>query len=58
VHISDVLSQGHPCLAIDDLHADWGVALGLEDIIDQVLWCKIDIAASVRVVLTEHALRI
>ena len=58
MHIRDVFSQRHACSSVNDLNPDRCFALCFEDIIDQVLGCKIDIAPSVRVVLTEHALRV
>lgn len=52
VDVCNVLSQGNPCLPVDDLHSNGSIALGLEDIVDQVLWRKIHIAAPVRIVFT------
>ena len=58
VHISNVLAQRYSSLPVNDLHADGRIALGLQDIIDQVLWGEIDIAAAMGVVLTQHTLRV
>ena len=56
VHISDVLAKRHPSLPVNDLYSDGRIALGFEHIVDQVLGCKVHIAAAVRVVLTQHTL--
>lgn len=58
LHIRDLLADGHASCAVDDFHADGRFALGLEDVVDQVLRRKVDIAAAVWIVLTEHALRV
>lgn len=58
MNISNVLSQRNPCLPINNLHPDWSIAFGLQDIIDEILWSKIYVAAPVRIVLTQDALRI
>ena len=58
MHISYVLAKGHASLPINDLHSDGRIALGLQNIVDQVLGGKVYIAAAVRIVLTEHTLRI
>lgn len=56
MHISDVLAKRHPSLPVNDLYSDGRIALGFEHIVDQVLGCKVHIAAAVRVVLTQHTL--
>ena len=56
MHISYVFAQGYAGLPVNDLHSDGRIALSFENIIDQVLWGKIDVASAMRVVFTEHTL--
>jgi hypothetical protein len=56
VDVCYVFAQRHSCLTINNLHSYWGIAFGLQDIINQILGGKVDVAAPVRVVLTEHTL--
>ncbi len=52
LYIRDVFSQGHPSTPINDLNSDGSLAFCLENVIDKILWGKIDVASSVRVMLT------
>lgn len=52
MNISNVLSQRNPCLSINNLHPDWSIALCLQDIVDEILWSEVYVAAPVRIVLT------
>ncbi len=56
VDIRDVFPDGDARGAVDDLHPDGRLALGLEHVVDQVLGREVDIAPPVRVVLAQHAL--
>lgn len=58
VHARDVVADGDSSGAVDNLYSDGSLALGLQHVADQVLGRKIDVAAPVRVVLTQYALRI
>ncbi len=56
--IGDVFAQRDTCRPVNDLNADGRIALRLENIIHQILWGKVDIAAPVRIVLAQHTLGI
>ena len=50
--IWDFLPERDTCRPVDDLHSDWSITFGLQDVIHKILWCKVHIAASVWIVLT------
>ena len=56
VDVWDILAKGYPCRTINDLYSDGRIAFGLQSVVHQVLWCKVDIAPPVRVVLAQNAL--
>ena len=56
MHISNILAERHASLPVNDLNSDRRVALGFEHIINQVFGRKVDVAAAVMILLTQHTL--
>lgn len=56
--IRNVLAKRNAGCPVNDLNSDGRFTLGFEDIIDQILRSKIDVAAPVGVMLTQHTLRV
>ena len=56
--IRNVLAKRNTGRSVNDLDSDGRLTLSFENIIDQILRSKVDIAASVGVMLTQHTLRV
>ena len=58
LYIRNVFAERNASRSVNDLNSDWGFTFGFKNIIDQILGSKVDIAASVGIMLTQHTLRV
>lgn len=58
LYIRNVLAERNTGSSVNNLNSNGGFTLGFENVIDQILGSKIDIATSVGIVLAQHTLRV